>query len=66
MRASLRVDRDAGGAQRLHVPVDRPLGDLELGGQSCRRQAAACLEEQEQLNEARGAHRAEDTRRFMT
>ena len=30
---ALGIDRDAGSAQGVHVPVDGPLRDLELAGQ---------------------------------
>ena len=56
VRTALRVDRDARGAERVDVAVDRALADLELGRQHGGRRPAARLEEQEQLDEPRRAH----------
>ena len=66
VRAALGVDRDAGRRERIDVAVDRPLADLELVGQHRGGDAATCLEQQEQLDEARRAHRGEDTREMAT
>ena len=58
VRAALGVDRDAGRAQRLDVAMDRPLGDLELGGELGGGQLASRLEEEQHRDESGGAHAA--------
>ena len=56
VRTALGVDRHAGGGQRLDVAMDGPFRDFELRGELGGSQPAATLEEQEQRNEAGGAH----------
>jgi hypothetical protein len=56
MRASFRVDRNAGLGQRLDVAIDRPNGHLELPGQLTCRHPVACLEQEEDVDESAGAH----------
>ena len=50
------VQRDAGRVQRLDVPVDRADRHLELAGELGRGQAAAGLQQQEDGDQAAGAH----------
>ena len=57
VRPAFGIDRDPSLAERLDVAMDRPDRDLELIGQLARRQLAAGLEEEEQRDEAGGAHR---------
>ena len=65
MRTALGVDRDAGLGEGLDVAVDRPNRDLELLGQLGRRHPAAGLEEEQDIDEAGGAH-VQSIPRFMT
>ena len=51
-----RLDRDAGGAERLDVAVHRPHRDLQPPGDVRRRQLAPRLEEQQERDETRRAH----------
>ena len=61
--ASGHVSTVAGGFNGpLDVAVDRALRHLELGRQGGGGEATPCLEEEQQLDESCGAHRAEDTR----
>jgi hypothetical protein len=55
--AALGVDGDAGAAEGVHVAVDRPLRDLEAGGEFARGQAAMDLEQEQDREQAIGAHR---------
>ena len=57
MRSPFGVDRDAGLGQRLDIAVDRPDGDLELLRELRGRHPAAGLEEEQDIDEPRGAHR---------
>ena len=52
MRAAIGVQRHAGLAQRIDVPVHRPDRDLELAGELRRGLAAARLEKQQERDEA--------------
>ena len=65
VRPALGEDRDAGGAQGVDVAVDGPDRDLELVGQLSRGQAAAGLEDQQQVDQSTGTHRG-SIRRCMT
>lgn len=56
VRATVRIDRDTGGRQRLHVAMDRPDRHLQLGRQLAGGQATARLEEEQQVDEAAGTH----------
>jgi len=56
VRPALGVDRDAGRAERLDIPMDRSLGDLELGGELAGGQLASRLEEEQHRDESGGAH----------
>ena len=55
-RSALGVHGNAGLAQRLDVAVDRSQRHLQLLGQLRSRHPTAVLEQQEQLEEAAGAH----------
>ena len=61
VRPALGEDRDAGRAQLLDVAVDGPDGDLQLTGELRRGQAAAALEQEQQVDEAAGTHLPEDS-----
>ena len=61
-RSRLGDDRDARGAERLQVPVDRPDADAELGGERPRGRHAPCLEQQGQREQAVGAHKRKVSR----
>jgi hypothetical protein len=52
VRPALGVDRDAGRAERLDIPVDRSLGDLELGGELAGGQLASRLKEEQHRDES--------------
>jgi hypothetical protein len=65
VRAALGVDRHAGFRQRLDVAVDRPDGHLELLGELRRRHPAAGLEQEQDVDQAAGAHR-HSVHRMMT
>jgi hypothetical protein len=54
--AAIGVHRDAGGRQRVDVPVDRPHRHLELFGQLLGRHPAAVLQQQEDGQETARAH----------
>jgi len=54
--ARVAVQRDAGRAQRLDIPVDRAHRDLQLLGELGGGHTAAGLEEQEDRDEPRGFH----------
>ena len=54
--SGVAVQRDAGGMQRLNVPVDRTDRYLKLVGELGRGQAAAGLQQQEDRDQAAGAH----------
>jgi hypothetical protein len=45
--AAIGIDRYAGGAEMIDIPLDRPQGDLELGGQDIGRQPPPELEQDE-------------------
>ena len=57
-RTALGEDRHAGRAQLLDVAMHGPHRDLELAREFSRGQAASALEQQEQVDETAGAHRA--------
>ena len=50
-------DRHPGRAERLHVPMDRPAGDLEAGGQLAPALLAVGLEQEENGQESVSLHR---------
>lgn len=55
-RPAVHLDGDPGGAERVDVPVHGADGDLELGGEFGGGHPAPVLEEQEEGEEAVGAH----------
>ena len=52
MGPAVRIDRDTGGAQGIHVAMDAPDGDLQLARELGRRQPAPRLEQEQQRHEA--------------
>ena len=53
---TLRVDRHAGGGERVDIAEDRPLGHLELASELRSRQLSAGLQQQEQRHESGCTH----------
>ena len=58
-RARIGADRNAGGAERVEVPVDRPDRHLELAGEVRGGRLSAGLKQQNQADQAVGAHRTQ-------
>ena len=55
-RAAFRIDRHAGGAQRIDVAVDRALRDLELARPAARAALPPRLQQQQERDEPVGLH----------
>jgi len=55
-RAATRDDRHPGGAQRIHVPQDGSLGDLQAPSEVARSEPAMDLQQQQRRDEPGGAH----------
>src|SRR5215210_1846305 len=66
VRSAIRVDGDAGLAQRLDITVHRPNRHLELARQLRSGHSTARLEQQEQVDETAGAHVGPSVRGIMT
>ena len=61
VRAALRVDRHARDGERLDVSMDRPDRHLELPRELGGGHHAPCLEQEQQADQAGGAHGTDDT-----
>ncbi len=56
VRSALRVNRNAGGAERVNVAIDGSLRDFQLLGENACRTLPARLEQEEKRNEPVGFH----------